>query len=202
MMFTRVIIVGLLVAAGLVSAMAAGTFSKIKSDLSSSSCIELHFLSIVESDIFDSIDSTYGKAYLARDGRFRVKLGTDEYLDDGHQLYSYSQENNQVTIEQSGGGGEAGELSLLRKMDDWYTTYPTDSNTVFRLIRKSEVEGDIPDSMTVLIDMTEIKLVEISYLDINEELNRIILLHQILSDQCYEKRFEFSLPDSVERVKL
>ena len=77
----------------------ADSFDRIKADLANSDCSRFEFISILESSIFDVVDSTEGEAYIAADGRYHIKLAGDRFLFDGVHLYNYSEENNQVLIE-------------------------------------------------------------------------------------------------------
>jgi len=58
----------------------ADPLEELKKNMSEADCSRFEFISILESEIFDSVDSTLGSALIASDGRYRVTIGPDEYL--------------------------------------------------------------------------------------------------------------------------
>ena len=182
---------------------AADCFDRIKEELADASCVRIAFVSIVESEIFDVVDSTFGTAYIARDGRYHVRLGSDSYLYDGHFLHSYSEENNQVVVEQVDTIIAVGStVSFITRLDEFYKTQRLKADREYRLRKKSDSGGDLPDSMIVAIDPEKLRIVRLEYLDINEEPNTIILLEQSIDSICVQGEFEPAFPDSVEVLKL
>lgn len=182
-------------------AQAADRFDEIKKELSKEGCWQFEFISIIESDIFDTVDSADGEAYIASDNRYRVSVGSDSFWSDGKLFYSYSVEADQLIIEKDGGGVE-NEISFIIKLDEFYRTYSIEKNKKYRLIRRDKIEGDMPDSLIIQIDSKDLLIESIEYFDINEELNRIIFHQQLYNTECIDSGFVPNLPDSVERVKL
>ncbi len=176
-------------------------FEQIKDRLATAQCVRLEFLNVIYSDIFDLVDSTYGYACLASDGRYRVTIGTDTYLFDGEYLHSYSEENNQVVVEPYYSDMES-EITFITRLDDLYTTAKTDDPERFHLTLRKKTEGELPDSMTVMIDPVDRLISRLEYYDINDELNLIILLSQELDSLCNESDFSPNFPDSVEILRL
>ena len=182
---------------------AADSFDRIKADLERAACVKFEFISIIESDIFESVDSTYGTAYLAGDGRYLLEIGGDVYLYDHANSYTYSAENNQVIIEAIGEGFSAGdEISFITNLGELYATQVLEPDSVYRLTRLPDAIGDYPDSLILSIDASGRRLQQIQYYDVNEELNRIVFAKQELYEKCDEFRFEAAFPDTVDRVKL
>ena len=185
------------------SAVAGDSFEKIKKDLAESGCVHFDFLSIIESDIFDSVDSSFGEAYLSSDGRYLITLGDDQYLYDLEFLYSYSSENNQVTVEKPPDGAGVGEeISFIAHLDEYYETLAVIPDREYRLLRKAGSVADIPDSLYLYVDRNELALDQVEYFDINEELNRLQFIKQETSAACDSNLFEPNFPDSVETIKL
>ena len=192
---------GVLLYAGPVSA--GDPFVSIKAVLSDAACVEMTFLSILESDIFDHVDSAFGTAYIARDGRYTVTVGGDRYLFDLEHLYNYSPQTNQVTVERAGGGaGGSAEVSFVTRLDDYYRTTPLRPGESYRLIRADSSATNVPDSLLVFIDTVSMHLASVEYYDVNEELNRIIITEQITHAFCDSSRFLPNFPDSCEVIKL
>ncbi|HUV30465.1 MAG TPA: outer membrane lipoprotein carrier protein LolA [Acidobacteriota bacterium] len=181
----------------------ADRFDAIKARLAEAGCVTLEFLSILESEIFDETDTIAGEAVVSADGRYVVDLGGDRYLYDLTSLYSYSAENNQVTIESVRGGGASGrEISFITRLDQYYETRVISSGRAYRLIRLSPDMQNIPDSLVLTIRPDSSVLDEIQYFDVNEELNRIVFLRLETGTSCPDSLFKPAYPDSVEKVRL
>lgn len=183
-------------------ARAGDSFDKLKDKLAGAKCVRLDFLSIIESDIFERIDTTRGTAYIADDGRYLVVLGDDEYLYNLELLYSYSKVNNQVTIEKI--DSRTGEdVVFVMRLDSLYNTAVVRKDLEYRLVKKDSVfESNIPDSLDLFMEPDKLVLVEIKYFDVNDELNRIVFLRQDFGSVCDENRFTPQFPDSVEKIEL
>jgi outer membrane lipoprotein-sorting protein len=177
-------------------------FGEIKNRLAESPCVQFEFLSIVESDVFDLIDTTAGVATLARDGRYRIEIGGDTYLNDGEFLFGYVPDNNQVTIEPQDGGGGLDEVSFLIRLDKIYQTFAMEHENTFRLVRYDTTSGDLPDTMTVWLDENSQRIARLEFFDINDDRNLLVLLKQELQSACAESTFVPNFPDSADRVRL
>lgn len=176
-------------------------FQEIKAELDSAAMVSFDVLTIVESEIFDEIDSTAGKISIARDGRYVARLNDDIYLFDGECVWEFSSENNQATKRCLGEGEEVeNRLGFIKKLDDYYKTSVIKENSIYRLIKKGEDDGSLPDSM--LIYLKESKLARIEYLDLNNDLNKVWILKETISDSLPEEVFEINLPDSAEVITL
>jgi len=192
---------GCFIAAG--TAVASDRFFQIKSDLAEAPCVRFEFLSIIESEVFDQVDTVEGAAYIARDGRYNVTVGTDQYLFDGKNLYSYSADNNQVVIETvKDREGTSSEISFITNLDDFYNTEVVTPGKNYRLLKKAETREDLPDSISIALSQKENRIERLEYYDINDERNVIVILKQQPDTVCFEERFQPDFPDSVEKVKL
>jgi outer membrane lipoprotein-sorting protein len=182
---------------------AADRFDEIKSSLAEAECIQIEFLSMLESDIFDRTDTARGTAYLAKDGRFLVTVGDDKYLMAGDLLYSYSQANDQVIIEDvDSSRAVSSEVAYIRKLDDWYKTRILRPDREYFLVRTGPEGKSIPDSMTVSIDLKQGRISRIAYFDLNDELVTVVFVKETHHDACDQRQFEPDFPKSAERVKL
>ena len=167
-------------------------------------CIRYEFLSIIESDVFGTIDTTIGSADLAADGRFDIWLGSDRYLYDLEKFYSYSISNNQVVIEPAEAGASvADEIRFLTQLEDRYNSQPDQKKGQYCLRQKEDdLQGDLPDSLHITINLEELIIEKVEYFDLNDDLNRLIIQKQAYFDNCDVANFLPDFPDSVERVKL
>jgi len=179
----------------------ADDFESIKKELAKDGCWNFIFENIIESEIFNSIDSTHGEAFLSSDGRYYIKNEEDIYTFDLHYYYNYSPESNQLVIEKKQTTAED-EFLFVTNFDKYYDTYVISNNRSYKLLKKENISGDFPDSMIVFIIPKEKKLDRIEYFDINEELNKIIFIEQLYLNSCLDTLFIPNVPDSVERVKL
>lgn len=187
----------------LASQATADAFDKIKKDLSTAQCITVSFISVLESSIFESVDSTAGTAQIAADGRYFIKLGEDIYLATAEELFSYSAGNNQVTVEPIDPTAIANtEITLLRSLDESYNSTILTSDSVYRLIRRSETASGLPDSLVVFLNPDRTLIDRLEYFDINEELNRILIRELATSSACDSSLFVPAFPDTVEIIEL
>jgi outer membrane lipoprotein-sorting protein len=181
----------------------ADSFDEIKARLAKAGCNRFVFRSILQSSIFRQTDTTNGEAYIAADGRYRVTIGEDRYINDGRRLYSYSAAGNQV-VEQKVDSTTAfsKEVSYLTRLDEFFKTSILKSDSEYRLVKKTGRMQNLPDSMHLVINRKALTIERFEYLDINDERVRIELLKQSSSETCTESLFEPDFPDSVERVRL
>lgn len=188
----------------LFSFMAAATdFNEVKSNLSNSNCTHFEFLSTIDSKVFDAVDSAFGLAYIAKDGRYKIEVGPDLYLFDGDTVYTYFWENNQVIMEKPDSSNlVADEISFVVKLDEWYDSKSLKKKNSYRLVRKKGIVGDIPDSMVIKVNDKKSVIESIEYFDINGDLNRIEIIKQVSDSTCDNLRFQPEFPDSVEKVRL
>lgn len=181
----------------------AEPFEDIKADLAAAEQVRIDFLSLIESSVFETVDSFPGVAYICSDGRYFMHIGSDEYLFDGEDLYSYSADNNQVTVESMTAGDPTGDqVTFISRLDDYFETTNLSEPGQYLLVRKETSSDVLPDSMTVFLDSKLVRLSQISYYDINEELNRIILDTISYLDKCDSTLYVPAFPDSVETVRL
>lgn len=179
-------------------------YRRLTSVLSSAACVEFEFLSILESDIFDTVDSASGSAYLARDGRYLIHLQSDLFLHDNEILYSYSSENNQVTLEKTDSTYvQSARVSFITRLDELYDYDIITAGKKYRLMRRNEVSQEgTPDSLILIIDSARTAVEQIIYFDLNDDRQRIVVLDQKLYEQCNDERFAPAWPDSVEMIRL
>jgi outer membrane lipoprotein-sorting protein len=187
----------------LTGATRADSFDKIKARLAAAQCVHFEFVSVLDSRIFKESDTSAGSAYISRDGRYVVTVGSDEYLCDGKELYSYSPENNQVTVQLvDSTTAFSKEVSYITRLDEFFKTRTITSDRAYRLVKISTQMHSLPDSMTVRIDRNSLKILQIEYLDINNESVSIIFKNQTAVSSCDERRFTPSFPDSVQQIRM
>lgn len=183
--------------------LAADRFSEIKKSLSEANCTHLEFLSIIESNIFDQVDTAEGWADIGRDGRYRIAVGTDEYLAADGKLYSYSKRHKQVTVEQLPPDMDRStEISFVIRLDDFFKTVILRPDSSYALYRTSDDVVGLPDSLTVTLKADKTEIEQIAYIDINGELNRIEFRSIVPSLSCDPAKFEPDYPDSVKVIRL
>ncbi|UCC45534.1 MAG: hypothetical protein JSU65_06350 [Candidatus Zixiibacteriota bacterium] len=178
-------------------------FSRIKTRLAEADCIRFEFLSVLESEVFDAVDTAKGNVVIAADSRYCLDLGRDQYIFDGRLLYSFSRENNQVTVE-AAASGEAQEesVSFVKRIDEFYSSTMVVPDERYRLIRLSEKHRELPDTVVAFVDPQSESLARLEYYDVNGDLNRIIFTAEEILPTCSDSAFVPSYPDSVEIIKL
>jgi hypothetical protein len=180
-------------------------FERIKGELAASACTHVRFLSVVHSEVFESVDTIAGQAYVAQDGRYAITLGSDTYVQTGDRLYAYSEEQNQVTVQYSdvrAAGAE--EVSFLNRLDEFYTTGPVQRGIQYRL-DLSDTATALPDSMWIYLksDTAGVTAIDrLEFFDSNEDLNQIVLLSLDLLNRCDSLSLRPSFPDTVEIITL
>ena len=174
----------------------------LKRQFARADCVSFRFLSIVESGIFDRSDTIEAEATIAADGQYVINLGRDQYLYDLEYLYSFSSDNNQVTVEKANDMEVPEELSFVKRLDDFYRSFVLKPDLRYRLLRLSTEESNIPDSLLLFLRPDSLMLDRIEYYDINEELNLIIFLEQTVNESCPDTPFVPNYPDSVEVIRL
>ncbi len=189
-----------LITAGTIS---ADSFDDIKAKLRGSECVHIQFVSVVSSSIFESVDTARGDATFGRSGKYRINLRKDTYLFDGADLYSFSYDNQQVTIEKVDSGQQFGaEVSFITRLDEIYKTRILRPDSLYRLVKIARGYSGVPDSMIVTIDRRNHRIGKIEYLDVNDEPTSVVFLDEATSATCNPAEFRPDFPDSVQVVKL
>ena len=179
-------------------------FDGLATQLSRAACIHIRFLHIVESQIFNDVDSLPGSAVIDQNGRYRIELPNDEFVCDGTFIHSYSRPNNQVVIEKAGPAGSSArhDLLFLAHLKDYYDITPVDTGSTYRLTMTDSRQTTLPDSMVAFVTGNPARLDYFDYFDINEDRNRLIIESLSTERPCHDSLFAPTWPDSVDRVKL
>ena len=185
----------------------AGAGEDVLSDLTetfaAADCCRFEFYSILHSEVFDSVDSTLGSACIAADGRYRIRIGEDQYLYDGDLLYSYSAPNEQVTVERPAPqDAHSAEVSFITRLDEYYRIEALRKDHEYRLYRADSLQTGLPDSMTVWVGETPQRLDRIEYYDLNDDLTVIEFLTQQTFPVCPPDSLVADFPNSTEIIKL
>jgi hypothetical protein len=179
----------------------ADIFDDIKIELSKDGCWHFIFVDVIESEIFNTVDTTYGEAYMSSDGRYYIETNDEFYIYDHDNYFSYSPESNQLIIEKRLSSDDD-NISFITNLNKYYDSNLLTENRSYSLLKKDNIISDVPDSMIVYINSDEKKLEKIEYFDINDELNKLIFIEQNYIDSCLDNQFIPVVPDSTERVKL
>jgi len=178
-------------------------FETIKAAMAEAECCRFEFVTILTSEVFDSVDSTAGTALIASDGRYHIGIGPDEYLRTRDRLYSYSQEQNQVTVERVDSSAVSDEtVSFVTRLDDFYRTSVRIAGREYFLRKIDTAATALPDSLTVVISGQPPVLDYLEYLDVNDEVNRVVFSKREYLGRCDETGFEPAFPDTVEVINL
>jgi hypothetical protein len=181
----------------------AEALEDIKTRMALADCCRFEFITILENEVFDAVDTTEGVAYIASDGQYRLAIGPDEYLRTVDKLYIYATENNQVTIERAGptSPAEAG-ISFITRLDSFYQSEIVEPGKQYRLERLDEATDNLPKLMTLFLSADAAEFERLEYLDQNDELNRIVFKTSVFLSECDRSVLEPRYPDSTEMIKL
>ncbi len=178
-------------------------FAGVKASMSKAACCHYEFLSIVESKVFETIDTTQGTAVIASDGRYYITIGPDEYLKTSDSLYSYSQTESQLTVESTPPGTQSQEsVSFITRLDDYYSTQVRVPQRHYFLRRTDTAAVDLPDSLTVVMTEGKARLDRLVYFDANDDLNQIVFKKCEYLDKCDEKALVPHFPGSAEIIHI
>lgn len=181
----------------------ADSFDEVKQKLGRSGCHYFEFLSIIESDIFDQVDTATGTAYISSDGRYNITVADENYVYDLVSTYTYSESTGQVIIEKIDSSRPVGEeISFILKLDETYKTSMAGEKNTYNLYKLETGATAYPDSLRVEIDKGQLQLKQFEYFDVNEELNRITFLKYNYEKDCDSTLFEPDYPDSAEVIRL
>lgn len=175
---------------------------RLKMLWSSAGCLEISFMSIVESDIFSTVDTVLGTARIAPDGRYAITLGNDNYLFDGQAHYSFSLETNQIIIRTGATASELPQIQLFANLDSLYATEPPKTKHLYRLTLRTNMGDDLPNPLELELTADGKRLKQLRFRDVNEDTNRILIDSLKLFDTCGDSWFIPDFPDSAEIVKL
>ena len=178
-------------------------FDEIKDRLNSSPQTKVSFLNLVVSDVFETTDTTQGEIVFTGDGLYSTIIGPDHYIFDGRCLWEYSALYAQATknCTQPGQSVDESFLFFLR-LDRDYLTHERVPDSVYALTVREGIESGAPDSMVVVISAELKRIVEFTYYDINEELNRILVLEEITFEIADSSLFEANFPDSTDILNI
>lgn len=166
-----------------------------------SPCVVIEFQEVVDSDVFETIDTVDCELVFDSTGRFRLEIGEDIYLRTATELHSYVPDNNQVIIEEVAMGSSMVSVLWIRHLDEYFDSVILDANKHYKLTVRPSVSADVPDSLTVFVSASR-NLERIEFLDENGDIVVLNIRKQVFSGDCGAKAFEPDFPDSVERVRL
>jgi hypothetical protein len=178
-------------------------FQDLKASMAGAACCRYEFLSIIESGVFETVDTTRGTALIAADGRYYIAIGPDEYLKTSDSLYSYSRAENQLVVEATAPGAEAQEsVSFITRLDDYYSTSIRVPARRYFLTRTDTAAVSLPDSLTVSLTEGTPRLDRLEYFDANDDRNQIVFRKCEYLDRCDEAALTPHFPDSAEVIHL
>ena len=163
----------------------------------------MSFLNLVVSDVFETTDTTQGEIVFTRDGLYSTVIGSDHYIFDGTCLWEYSRLYNQATQNCAQPGQPVDESFLFfLRLDRDYFTHERIPDSVYALTIREGVKSGAPDSMVVVINPQLERIVEFLYFDINDELNRIVVLDEVTFESSDSSLFRPNFPDSTEILNI
>ena len=140
---------------------------------------------------------------ISSDGKYYLQTDNDIYLNDSKQLFSYSKGNNQLIIEPLiGQNSDFNEILFITHLDEFFKSYIIVPDKEYKLLKRKEYKGSLPDSMILKLDILKKTISEISYFDINNEFNQILIKEIHSHSVCDSTYFLPNFPDSAETIRL
>jgi len=178
-------------------------FGFVKAGYKDAGQINMDIGLVVESKVFDDVDSIGAQVTVVADGRYRADIGDDIYMFDGRDIWEYSAENNQATVRSLKDGEQYdNRLIFLTDFDKCFETREILPDSIYALYRRPDTDRALPDSMVAYINCPEATIFRLEYHDTNGDLNRIHFLSVTLTDTISSGLFDIGLPDSVEIITL
>jgi outer membrane lipoprotein-sorting protein len=179
------------------------TFETVKNKLAEARLAVFNVDVIVYSQIFETADTSSGVISIARDGRYCAHLNDDAYLYDGQCVWEISMENRQAT-KKCLKEGEAFEnqFFFLKNLDDYYKTTSLEKGNRYLLTLKTKKSSELPDSLEALVDGNNGSISEISFRDLNGDLNKIKIRKSEYLERIDDDVFKVKLPDSLEIITM
>lgn len=175
----------------------------IKKDWSAAKLIRFDVLIAVESEVFNTVDSTSGNIVIAEDGRYRANIGDELFLFDGKCIWEVSFANLQATC-QCLKEGERFEnrLIFLKDISSYYRTTSSIKGDGYLLVKNQGIGEALPDSINVYLDRKANRISLLEYYDLNSEKNTVFLHDVKLQSEVEDKIFEYLPSDSIEVITL
>jgi len=166
------------------------------------------FTQLVSSGDFFEPEATEGKLLMRYPESFRIETAEQVIVSDGDTLWSYSDENKQVTIEPVANVNEMVTPAdyLFHFKADYELKYDTllsfgkEKAHRLQLTRKSK--DHYVQSMELWIGSVSSHILRVRYLDIND--NEVVLEFSEwkFGIKIDPSRFRFSAPEGVEEIRL
>lgn len=175
----------------------------IKKDWSAAKLIRFDVLIAVESEVFNTVDSTSGNIVIAEDGRYRANIGDELFLFDGKCIWEVSFANLQAT-RQCLKEGERFEnrLIFLKDINSYYRTASSIKGDGYLLVKNQGIGEALPDSINLYLDRKAGRISFLEYYDLNSEKNTVFLHDVKLQSEVEDKIFEYLPSDSIEVITL
>lgn len=157
----------------------------------------------------DNVHEQKGKVWLKGKEKFRIETEDQTVVSDGKTIWTYSQFNNQVIIDNLENSGDD-----IRLPKDIFFKYSEDYNPIYIqeekidnqdchvLELKSKTEDIFIKYMKIWINVKIFVPIKIEQVDINDNSNTYFLSNIQVNETIGEKFFIYDVPDSVEIIDM
>jgi len=175
----------------------------IKKDWSAAKLIRFDVLIAIQSEVFNTVDSTSGNIVIAEDGRYRANIGDELSLFDGKCIWEVSFANLQA-ICQCLKEGERFEnrLIFLKDINSYYRTASSIKGDGYLLVKNQGIGEALPDSINLYLDRKAGRVSFLEYYDLNSEKNTVFLHDVKLQSVVEDVIFKYVPSDSIEVITL
>jgi outer membrane lipoprotein-sorting protein len=165
--------------------------------------ITLDFLQIIDSGIFETVDSLTGKLWAGKEGRFRLEMPGQTLVSNGILYWSYSAENKQVLIDSVAGLGEWNPLTLLYDPEKAYCCVNESRNkNTFEFIMSATDSLTEPQAFSLQVAKRGFIPQKLIYYDDNDSRIEVIIERFEWEESLLDSLFIFHAPVGVEVIRI
>ncbi len=157
----------------------------------------------------DNLQEQHGKIWLKDKDKFRIETPDQTVASDGKAIWTFSQFNNQVIIDNVDKSGE--EIRLPKDMffkysEDYLPVYlkdeKLDEQDCFVLELRAKTEDIFIKYMKIWVNAKMIVPVKIEQVDLNSNSNTYLLMNVEINKAIDNDFFTYKVPDSVEVIDM
>ena len=165
--------------------------------------IELNFMQVTHSDVFETIDTLTGRVWAGWKGRFRLEMPSQQLVSNGVLYWSYSVDNEQVIVDSVANLGGWNPLTLLYDPEGVYECHSqTHADGSYRFEMEAIDSTTAPRAFTLKTQERTFVPISIEYLDDNESRIEVFISDFRRVQAVADSVFEFVAPEGVEIIYM
>jgi len=188
---------------------ASEIIKKVKNKYDEIKTFNAEFTQTFHWKLADNVHEQKGKICLKGKEKFRIETEDQTIVSDGKTIWTYSQFNNQVIIDNLEKSGEDIRLpkDLFFKYSEQYRpTYlqddKIDNQDCYVIELQAKTEDIFIKYMKIWITMKMVIPIKIEQVDLNNNTNTYILQNVEINNEISDNFFVYKIPDSVEIIDM